>query len=217
MELGMTEASGADFSTQRAEVTFFMEKAFEISLFYFAGLGAFVALSKSDVMTAAAKFSGIPLVGLLSLGVLLLNLVYLILAIACLFAVLKRGLFILEHTVDRRSQDSSSQSMPSMERAWEGFVRESLITTGSPGRLRALAWNIDNYYMVPLFVIILGASTVSAIVAFALDSWLVRAMAAVLIILYVVPGFMAMQLEALNHECRVRLGHGQQNQSSSGE
>ncbi|MDX3709061.1 hypothetical protein PV733_08785 [Streptomyces europaeiscabiei] len=193
----MTIFNSHDFEAQRVEIAFYTEKAFQISLFYFAGLGAFFALSKSDVMTAVSKFTNLPLSSLAALFVLTVNLVYLVLACACLFAILKRGMFVLKHT----SNVTSVAQAGSIHREWEKFVRDESPMGGTTA-LHSLAWNIDNYYMVPLFVLIVGASVASMWVALTSGSWVTVAFAGILFLLHAIPGYMAKQLAVLNERCR---------------
>ena len=66
----------SDFASQKTEVSFFMEKTFQISFTYFAGLVAFFALSKTSFMKAVVQVSGLHLGILVALVVLVLNFVY---------------------------------------------------------------------------------------------------------------------------------------------
>ncbi|WP_329195232.1 MULTISPECIES: hypothetical protein [unclassified Streptomyces] len=191
------EASrGESFEAQRSEIAFFMEKAFQISFVYFAGVAAFFAVSKSDVMTSIVQATGIPLSGLAAVVILLLNLVYVTLACACLFAVLKRGLFILTHT----SNAPIGQAKESIHWKWEEFVRND--EAMGAARMRNVAWNIDNYYMIPLFSVIVIASVISAVMAMACGSVIIQCTASVLIVLHVIPGFILRQLTVLDRQCR---------------
>jgi hypothetical protein len=187
--------SGPDFASQKSEIAFFMEKTFQISFTYFGGLVAFFALSKTSFMKAVVQASGIRLGILVALVVILLNLVYITLACACLFAILKRGLFILKHN------PYSGNSKASLYVEWEKFVRDdSLMPTWH--RLRQAAWNIDNYYMLPLFAVIIMSSAVAS--WYALAGGLLKAEVAVgiLLFLYLIPGYMFYYMAVLNRECR---------------
>src|ERR1700733_1434304 len=184
-----------DFAPQKAEVAFFMDKTFQISFTYFGGLVAFFALSKTDFMKAVVQASGIRLGILTALVILLLNLVYVTVACACLFAILKRGLFILKHS------PRSSDSKASLYIEWERFVRDdSLMPTWH--KLRPLAWNIDNYYMLPLFAIILMSSAGAG--WYAIGDGVIKAKlsAIILIAFYAVPVYMFYYMAMLNNECR---------------
>jgi hypothetical protein len=201
-------AIDSDFASQKSEVSFFMEKTFQISFTYFAGLVAFFALSKTGFMKAVVQVSGLHLGILVALVVLVLNLVYVTLACACLFAILKRGMFILKHGL------RLGDSRVSLYIEWEKFVRDDSLMPVSP-RLRSLAWNIDNYYMLPLFGLIM-ASSVGAV-------WYVQAdgtteakiIGAVLAFLYVIPAYMLYYMGVLNRECR-RLLRGDEPAQASG-
>ncbi|MFI5819306.1 hypothetical protein ACIA8I_09205 [Streptomyces rishiriensis] len=186
-----------DFEAQRSEVAFFMEKAFQISFVYFAGAAAFFAVSKSDVMTSIVRATGMPLVGLAAVVILLLNLVYVTLACACLFAVLKRGLFILTHT-SKSPRDRAARE--SIYWKWEEFVRSD--DAKGAAKMRDIAWNIDNYYMVPLFSVIVIGSVISVVVAMASGSTVIQFISSVLIALHAIPGFILRQLVVLDRQCR---------------
>lgn len=173
-----------------------MEKVFQVSFVYFAGIAAFFALSKSEVMTSIVRATGLPLGGLVAVVILLLNLVYVTLACACLFAILKRGLFILTHT----SNPKTPAEQMSLHREWEVFVRDD--SSMGPGRMRNIAWNIDNYYMVPLLSVIVVASVTAAIMAAMSDSFIIRIVAAALIMLHAIPIFILRQLSVLDRQCR---------------
>jgi hypothetical protein len=188
-------AADLDFASQKSEIAFFMEKTFQISFTYFAGLVAFFALSKTDFMKAVVQTSGIRLGILVALVVMLLNLVYLTLACACLFAILKRGMFILKHS------SRSAESEASLYVEWENFVRDDSVLPGW-ARLRPLAWNIDNYYMLPLFAVIISSSAGAGWYALAGEQLKSEIVAGILIVLYVIPGYMIYYMAALNRECR---------------
>jgi hypothetical protein len=188
-------APDPEFGSQKSEITFFMEKTFQISFTYFGGLIAFFALSKTDFMKAVVLASGIRLGILTAVVILLLNLIYVTLACACLFAILKRGLFILRHS------PRSSDSEQSLYIEWEKFVRDdSLMPTWH--RLRPLAWNIDNYYMLPLFAVIIASSVGAAWYALADGVLEAKIVAAILFCLYIIPAYMFYYMGVLNRECR---------------
>jgi len=71
--------------------------------------------------------------------------------------------------------------------------------------LRPLAWNIDNYYMIPLLVVIVGASVLSVVVAFLSNSGVVVGITIALFVLHAIPAFMATRLAVLNTQCRLLL------------
>ncbi|WP_158012932.1 hypothetical protein [Streptomyces sp. Root369] len=186
-----------DFEVQRSEIAFFMEKAFQISFVYFAGVAAFFAVSKSDVMASIVRATGVPLAGLAAVVILLLNLVYVTLACACLFAVLKRGLFILTHTSKSPSDRAARESI---YWKWEEFVRSD--DAKGAARMRDIAWNIDNYYMVPLFSVIVVASVISVVVAMESGSAIIQGVSSALIALHAIPGYILRQLAVLDRQCR---------------
>jgi hypothetical protein len=172
-----------------------MEKTFQISFTYFGGLIAFFALSKTAVANAIVNASGIPLGVLAALVILLLNLIYVTLASACIFAILKRGLFILRHS------PRSVGSKEPLHVEWEKFVREASLMPARH-RLRSLAWNIDNYYMLPLYSLIVISSAGAASYALADGPLRAEIVAAILLLLYVIPAYMFYYTSVLNRECR---------------
>jgi hypothetical protein len=188
-------ATDPDFASQKSEIAFFMEKTFQISFTYFGGLIAFFALSKTSFMKAIVQTSGIRLGILVALVVMLLNLVYLTLACACLYAILKSGMFILKHS------PRSAESKASLYVEWEKFVRDDSMLPAW-ARLRPLAWNIDNYYMLPLFSVIILSSAGAGWYALAGEQLKGEIAAAILIALYVIPGYMSYYMAVLNRECR---------------
>lgn len=188
-------AAEPDFALQKSEITFFMEKTFQISFTYFGGLVAFFALSKTAVANAVVKATGIPVGILAALVILLLNLLYVTLACACIFAILKRGLFILKHS------PRSPGSKEPLHIEWERFVRDSSLMPARH-RLRSLAWNIDNYYMVPLYALIVMSSLGAASYALAGGPLQAQIAAAILVFFYIIPVYMFYYTAVLNRESR---------------
>jgi hypothetical protein len=72
------------------------------------------------------------------MALLLLNLMYLVIACSCVFAVLKRGYFILIY-----GGPQEGDALPQ----WEAFLRVRRAKFGY------IAWNIDNYYLVVLYLL----------------------------------------------------------------
>jgi hypothetical protein len=134
----------------KGEITFFMEKTFQISFGYLGALVALAAASGLDASQAVAKELGIGTAALFCTGILLLNAVYLSLASGTLFATIKRGLFLIEE-----DRDGS-------HRRWETFVRKRKDPPFRRGGF--FAWNLDNFYMTPLFALIVVISIVTAII-----------------------------------------------------
>jgi hypothetical protein len=178
------------------EMRFFMDKGFQASFGYLTAMLAFLAVSNTQFIQALADTIHTSLSGLLSLVTLLLNLTYLIIACTCLFAILKRGLFIILH-----AQNSAGA-------AWEKFVREPVMPM-SNGRFKALTWNIDNYYMAPLLVLIFSVSVGAGIIGvFSKDSHIgYRILAGLLLLLHIIPLYMLWGLAKMNTVCRASI-HG---------
>ena len=81
----------------KQEIRFFMEKSFQVSLGYVGTFVALAAVAKLDLLTKLSSLLGIAFITILSAAVLIINITYLTLASACIFAVLKRGYYILLH------------------------------------------------------------------------------------------------------------------------
>jgi hypothetical protein len=172
----------------RDEIKLFMEKAFQMSFGYFAALVAFLALSRTTYLADIALVSGTTTTRLLGLAVLVTNLFYLIVLTSCLFAILKRGLFIL------------SSDRTSSEHGWEVFARNpSTFGVWQNGGL--IEWNIDNYYMFPIIFVIVAVSIFTAYLGLASGSGYVRWAAVIALTLHALPGWMLYALYKLNAEC----------------
>jgi hypothetical protein len=104
-------------------------------------------------------------------------------------------MFILVHS------SRYAESKASLYVEWEKFVRDdSLLPTWN--RLRPLAWNIDNYYMLPLFAVIIISSGGAAWYALVGGSLKGEIAATILVALYAIPGYMLYYMAVLNRECR---------------
>lgn len=135
----------------KEEAAFFMEKTFQVSFGYLGALVALVGAAGLDVVSAAADRLHLSVTALFCCGVLIVNLVYLALAAGLLFATVKRGLFLV------MASDSHDG-----HHAWEFFLRrgsDDLFLTGQFGHT---TWNIDNFYMAPLFALIFAVSLLAA-------------------------------------------------------
>lgn len=124
-----------------------MEKTFQVSFGYLGALVALVGAAGLDVISAAADRLHLSVTALFCCGVLVVNLVYLALAAGLLFATLKRGLFLV------LASDSHDG-----HHAWELFLRRGSDHPSFAGRFAHVTWNIDNFYMAPLFSLILVVS-----------------------------------------------------------
>lgn len=175
----------------RAEIQFFMDKVFQVSLAYIVALGTLLAFANSAMVITYGGLAKMPPAALVANILLLLNVVYLTLTTACLFAVLKRGLFALTN----KTQVSETWHR------WEIFVRRDTdwpITKRLPG----LAWDIDNYYALPLTGLIIIMSGLAGAVCFTSNHITAIVAAAALLVLHAVPGWTAWQLRNLNIVCR---------------
>ena len=149
-----TAPSPESLARVKDEITFFMEKTFQISFGYLGALIALAAASGLDASRAVARELGLGTAPLFCTGVLLLNALYLSLAAGTLFATIKRGLYLIQ-------QDPGALG----HRRWETYVRRSDDDSPfRPGALAFYAWNLDNFYMTPLFVLIAVVSVVTAVI-----------------------------------------------------
>jgi hypothetical protein len=184
-------SSDVDLSSAKSEIAFFMERAWQTSFGYFAGATALLAVGASDGFSAFASSMGVTTPQLLAAAAAITNPLYLGAVIACLYAVLKRGLFII--AMGEESHDRSHLE-------WERFVRSEI-----PGRWRAwesVSWNIDNYYMLPTMLVVAVGSAWAVIVAVGSSSGALQLLGIVGLLLHVVPAAMLVALGQLNTRCR---------------
>lgn len=137
----------------KREADFFMEKTFQVSFGYLGALVALVAASGLSIGSEVASQLGLSTTAVFCCCVLVLNACYLALASGMLFATVKRGIYLVVASDTRDGHH-----------AWEFFLRRS---SGSPfpGRWWGhIAWNLDNFYMAPLFALIVLVSVIAGVV-----------------------------------------------------
>ena len=159
----------------KEEIRFFMEKSFQVSFGYVGALVALAAAIKFDVLVDVARASGMGQGVLLSCALVVVNNVYSTVAVACLFAILKRGYFILTST------PPSAEAQVSIHRQWEIYVRSSSNCLFASPSLNGLAWNVDNYYMLPVFALIQAVSVGAVVYPWCVESPLLIRIAIVLL------------------------------------
>jgi hypothetical protein len=125
------------------EIRFFMDKSFQSSFAYIGALVAAVFSINLSTTQSISSFLSINQYILFSFVILLANFIFLTVNIGCIFAVVKRGIFIVASFEQRASN-------PEVE--WETFLRTKA------GRLGWLAWNTDNFYLVPIVLVVAGLS-----------------------------------------------------------
>jgi hypothetical protein len=128
----------------KSEVRFFMDKSFQSSFAYIGALVAAIFSLKLDPDTVS-RFTSVNPSLLLSSIILLTNFIFLTVNIGCSFAVVKRGMFIV-------ASFEQGASNPDVE--WETFLRTKA------GRLGWFGWNTDNFYLVPIVVVVVVLSIV---------------------------------------------------------
>jgi len=188
-------ADQLDFAPIKSEIAFFMDKTFQVSYGYVTGIAVFLALSKSDLIGEVSSSLKIRIFDLVALTVLLLNVVYLILACAFLFAILKRGLFILL---------MGYRTGGSIYPAWEAFVR-GLGTVKTSRIFGVISWNIDNYYMLPIYVFIVAGSVIAFVYAIDSPRIEVRVVSIILALFHTLPVIMLWYIRRMTNECKVAL------------
>jgi hypothetical protein len=187
-------------SFAKQQIHFFMEKSFQIPLGYGGALVALGAVGRPDVLSRLSSSLDISVPTIVCGVVLALNLTYLTIATACLFAILKRGYFVLLQSI------GSSANCASEDSSWEVFVR-------SPGHQRfggrlwvLFGWNVDNYYMLPLFAFIAASSICAFVFAWGRETSAVpQGVLIVLLILHVVPGWAFVAMFKLNRAMSRRI------------
>ncbi len=183
----------------KQEIRFFMEKSFQVSLGYVGTFVALAAVVKLDLLTKLSSFLGISVLAILSVAVLLINITYLTLASACIFATLKRGYYILLHAPENIENKFADY------RHWEIFVRIADPPLVRKKFFNFLAWNVDNYYMLPLFLFIGISSIFAAVYGWhASDGLISRVLLLCLFFLHIIPIACLSANGLLNNKCRQR-------------
>lgn len=174
----------ADFLNDiRSEIRFFMDKTFQLSLGYIGMIVASIAVVKFELVAALANRWGLPMGVLLCPFILVINSLYLTVSSAFVFAVLKRGYFILMNSAASTVTDDVRPY-----RTWEVWVRTGSDGLFGPPRMNALAWNVDNYYLIPLAALIGLLSVAVTVYPMIVDaSPGVRAVVGVLFVAHLIP------------------------------
>lgn len=177
----------------KKEIAFFMDKSFQFSFVYIGAV--FAALASANIGNVTKLF-GIPdLVLFIIPALLLLNFLYLVVAVSCLFAILKRGYFIL-------SNGGHSQT----DFIWEIFVRSG--SEDEAEQFGMISWNIDNYYTVVICFLITLLSVFLAIYGVlkfrGYGYWKILPIA--LLLLHALPLWAFVRTGKLNAKCR-KLGN----------
>ncbi len=168
------------------EITFFMEKVFQFSFVYIGSLFAIAAGTKSDVIKDLSESWRVGPFVVVAIGLLLLNLMYLVIACSCIFAVLKRGYFILIY-----GGPEQNDALPE----WEAFLRAKREHFGY------LSWNVDNYYLVVLYTLILMMSILLFCYGVINSNGLIRASILALGCMHAIPMWALIKTGKLNAAC----------------
>src|SRR4051794_8324123 len=104
-----------DLDPIKQEILVFMDRSWRVSFGYFAAIAAFLAVSRADFVEKLAGAIKVAAADLVAAVLLFTDAIYLATVLACLFAILKRGLFIIIN-------DPAGASVYS---AWERFLRRA--------------------------------------------------------------------------------------------
>lgn len=176
-----------EYNFLKDEIKFFMEKAFQFAFVYIGVLFAVMAGTKLEVLKGMAELLKTKPDIVLSIVLLTLNLTYLTLATSSLYAILKRGYFILSST-------ELLHDTPLSE--WEHFVR---VPRNKP---KYLDWNVDNYFMTILYLLIWAGSIVLSIYGISNSQDTAYILMICVVLLHLFPLWCGIHTIRLNHECR---------------
>jgi hypothetical protein len=127
------------FKDVKDEIRFFMDKSFQASFAYIGALVAAAYSVKLDVLSETSTLIGISSSVILSSILLLANFIFLTVNLGCIFAVIKRGIFIVA-SAERDSASSVAE--------WEVFLQLKAAGLGF------VAWNTDNLYLTPIVMVV---------------------------------------------------------------
>jgi hypothetical protein len=177
----------------KTEINFFMEKLFHSSFVYVGAIFATLATTNFNGSEIIAGMLGVSSYLVLIGSVLIANVVFLVLACSCTFAILKRGMFILQRP-SRIGHSSLTQ--------WERFVRRSTTDWDT------LSWNVDNYYVGVLITTVLAMSVLAGVIGFrrtvGVERWIVGGLS----FLHVLPVCMLILVARVDRACRRELRAG---------
>ncbi|KPK81168.1 MAG: hypothetical protein AMS25_07655 [Gemmatimonas sp. SM23_52] len=174
--------SDESFGATKQEIRFFMGKAFEVSVGYIGALVAVAAAAKLGVVEPLALSLHAEGITFLSASVMFLNFTYLTVATACTFATLKRGYYILLYDTTKAREGTDSP------RQWEVFLRNPDHPLFKWSLLNKVAWETENYYMLPLFVLIAVTSSAAFVIGWQADNDLSAHLTlSIMVVLHIVP------------------------------
>jgi hypothetical protein len=179
-------ATIANIQAVKSEITFFMEKVFQFSFVYIGSLFAILAGTKTETIKDLAAAAATSPLLVIAAAILLLNLVYLVIATSCTFAVLKRGYFILLY--------GGSEERDALPR-WESFLRSTNTGFGY------LSWNVDNHYLVLIFMMVFTISVSLFVYVFNNSGGSFKGIVTVLAGLHAVPLWALVETRKLDQAC----------------
>jgi hypothetical protein len=190
-------ASGSlavDLDPIKQEILVFMDRSWRVSFGYFAAIAAFLAVSRADFVERLAGSINVSAADLVATVLLFSNAIYLATVLACLFAILKRGLFII----------LNDPAQSSVYAVWERYLRE-VDASAIRWRPPAIAWNIDNYYMLPALLLVTAGSAWGAVQAASSETTSVQVVAWVGILAHALPVTLLWFLWRIDSACRTAL------------
>ena len=181
----------------KQEIRFYMQKSLQRSLGYVGTFIAIGAMIKLDLMSDLLKILEINEKSILATAVLLVNALYLNFVSACLFAIMKRGYYILLNAPEIALNNSGDY------RHWECFVRRISPPIVKNSFLDRIIWNVDNYYMLPLFLFIGTSSLVAMIYGWDPKAGIIfKVFYSLLVLSYIIPIVFNISNGILNKKCR---------------
>jgi hypothetical protein len=192
----------------KSEIQFFMSKCFQASFGYLAAVAAIVAFASSKRAVPIANATDVRVRVLVAGTILTLNLFYFTMILACTYAIVKRGYFIIR------------EAGRHVDREWERFARVAPVPrpavplfpvlanidrSRSMQRVRWLLWNIDNFYMVPIFFVIAAMTGTTAYVGMHASRGLSHWILIFLAVLHIVPSVIAASLFGLSRDIKAEV------------
>jgi len=195
-------ASTSDLDAVREQIAFFMGRTFEVSFGYFGVMAGLAVAAKLSIVNGIADAIRISAPVVIASAIGLFNALYLAIAFGMLGAVLKRGAFLVKHNdgVWERYVHTppahEEEALASKVESLRNKVRSRLSASW-----HRHAWQLDNYYMVPLFAAIVlstGGALAFGFLNYVDCEWIV--MGAVALFDLVVVGASLLAVVSLNHQ-----------------
>lgn len=146
----------------KQDMLFYLDKTFQFSFVYVGAVFAVLAGAQSSVVNKLAFSFNIAHGDLIvPAAILLLNLLYLTLAMSCAHAILKRAYFMLDY---RNATTVSDKVL----NEWERFTRNPV------NGFKVVTWNVDNYFPIAVYGMILFLSVFLSVYCLIHGGWCFR-------------------------------------------